>query len=713
MKTNFIKQVLGIFIPILMILALSSNMMSDNGKAGATGSPSESNCTNCHGDFSLNSGGGSVTISSTNLTGWQYTPGVTYHMTVTVAKSGNPLFGVGVECLTSGNQNAGTLIITDAASTQIKTATISGVSRRNVVHQLNGGLSSGSKSFNFDWTAPTAGTGTVTFYFAGLAGNNDGNEGGDYVYTGSRTVTEASTVSTLSLSTTSTNVSCFGGNDGSSTATVSGGVTPYTYSWSPSGGSSATANNLSVGTYIVTVTDGVGSTKTATTTITQPTQLIASSTANSVSCGQTSTTVTVSALGGTAPYVGTGTFNHGLGSYSYTVTDSKGCSSTTTGTISQASTIIANAYFGNISCNGGTTTLTITATGGVPPYSGTGTFIRSAGPFCYFVTDASGCTTNIIDTIYEPNTLTANATSTPVTPIGANNGTATVTPNGGTAPYSITWNTIPIQTGLTAIGLSEGNYDVTIIDANGCSTTTTVTVNNNGCNLTAVVSSDQYICESMEVYIGVSPAAVGGTAPYTYNWSVNGTSVSTSEIFNVIPLDTTEYVLTITDVNGCIATNSTTVYVGGSSTVSVDPNENGELASSIIGATYQWFYNGDKINGGISQTYSPTMSGDYSVIVYNAFGCISESNIYRWYSNNEIISIYPNPASTDFRFNYNTDKIINLKLYDIIGNLIISQRVINGNNVVNVSSLQAGVYYMIIEDNDIIYTNRITIKTFN
>ena len=181
-----------IYLLPLVVLVMTSSILSDNGKAGKTGSPSELTCRDCHSDFAANSGGGSIAISNVGMTNWQYTPGQTYAITVTVAKSGMGMFGLGVECLTTANANAGTFVITNAASTQLKSATVSGVSRVNVVHQLNGGVAANSKAFTFNWTAPAAGTGTVKFYYAGIAADNSGDEAGDYVYNGSQTVTENS-----------------------------------------------------------------------------------------------------------------------------------------------------------------------------------------------------------------------------------------------------------------------------------------------------------------------------------------------------------------------------------------------------------------------------------------------------------------------------------------------------------------------------------------
>lgn len=182
------KIILSIAICGAMIIGLSAEKMSDNGKAGYTGSPGELVCTDCHNTYTLNTGGGSITLTSSNMTNWVYDPGVTYHMTATVSRSANSLFGVCVEALLSSNANAGTLVITNAAKTQIKTKTVSGVSRRSVVHTLDAGQGSGSYSFTFDWTAPTSNVGDVTFYFAGAATNANGDEFGDYIYNGSQVV---------------------------------------------------------------------------------------------------------------------------------------------------------------------------------------------------------------------------------------------------------------------------------------------------------------------------------------------------------------------------------------------------------------------------------------------------------------------------------------------------------------------------------------------
>src|SRR6185369_1930197 len=107
---------------------------------------------------------------------------------------------------------------------------------------------------------------------------------------------------------------------------------------------------------------------TATVTIIQPSQLTASATNGNILCNGGTTTVNVTATGGTSPYSGTGIFTVGAGAYSFTVTDAHGCTSVVNGTITQSSLLVANKTQGNILCNGGTTTVNVTAGGGTSPY---------------------------------------------------------------------------------------------------------------------------------------------------------------------------------------------------------------------------------------------------------------------------------------------------------------------------------------------------------
>ncbi len=183
-------SLLIIMCVLVLFVTLAAGLMDDNGRAGFTGSPGEITCntTNCHNSFVLNSGGGSISATS-NMINWAYEPLTNYTINIKVAKTGVQLFGFGVEILNGLNNNAGTLVITDAARTQFKSRSVGGIIRKNIVHQLNGGSSQDSVLFSFDWIAPDTSSGILTMYFIGNATNSSGSPSGDYIYNSSQTIT--------------------------------------------------------------------------------------------------------------------------------------------------------------------------------------------------------------------------------------------------------------------------------------------------------------------------------------------------------------------------------------------------------------------------------------------------------------------------------------------------------------------------------------------
>ena len=176
----------------LVLSSFSTEYDDPDGKAGASGAPGETTCndTDCHNSFALNSGSGSISIASPDLTDWAYVPGTTYTISVTVAQSSINLFGLCFEALKPNGDNAGTLHT--GAGTQIKNKTVGGFQRKSITHNNNTGASANSHTFTFTWTAPTTDIGTITFYVAGLAANGDDHESNDRVYSTSQQVTAAS-----------------------------------------------------------------------------------------------------------------------------------------------------------------------------------------------------------------------------------------------------------------------------------------------------------------------------------------------------------------------------------------------------------------------------------------------------------------------------------------------------------------------------------------
>lgn len=194
MKKLKTKIAVTIALTTLGVAAMSFDILDDNGKAGRTGSPGETTCTGCHTGAAINDGVGSVVISSPDLgTTWEYMPGDTYTINVTVARVGSPLFGFDIECLTGSTpaQNAGVMVVTNAAETHLLNATVSTVQRKNMTHQLNGGLATDSKTFSFMWIAPSTNVGNVTFYCTGNAANGNGAKTGDHIYSTTQVVTPA------------------------------------------------------------------------------------------------------------------------------------------------------------------------------------------------------------------------------------------------------------------------------------------------------------------------------------------------------------------------------------------------------------------------------------------------------------------------------------------------------------------------------------------
>jgi len=138
-------------------------------------------------------------------------------------------------------------------------------------------------------------------------------------------------------------------------------------------------------------------------TIVAPTiPLSSTALAPAILCGGGTTTITVTATGGTPPYTGTGTFVRPAGSHTFTVTDAAGVTTTSVVTLTDPPALIVTANATSINCVGGSSTVTISATGGTPPYTGTGTFTRVAGTHTFDVLDTNGCKITVTVQISEP-----------------------------------------------------------------------------------------------------------------------------------------------------------------------------------------------------------------------------------------------------------------------------------------------------------------------
>lgn len=306
----------------------------------------------------------------------------------------------------------------------------------------------------------------------------------------------------LTLTLSITNITCFGYNNGTATVTViSGGVSPYTFSWMPSGETNSSATGLSAGNYLATVTDANGCKGKDSIIISQPMPLqldtIHHDTANGAygaTCGKSNGTGWVPYVtGGTMPFTyswkpagGTNNIATGLsaGSYTVNITDINGCSISGTVIVPAIGPVLTIAT-GDDSCysqSNGFATVT-SVTGGISPYTYNWAPPRnttdsigglSAGNYTLMVTDNTGCLSTSLVTIYQPDSIVFVIDTIPDT--GSCSGSFTLYVKGGTRPFKYTWSP-PINAivdsnfffGEEADSLCYGVYQVCVTDINGCS----------------------------------------------------------------------------------------------------------------------------------------------------------------------------------------------------------------------------------------------------
>jgi hypothetical protein len=152
-----------------------------------TNAPGESNCTACHTSFDLNSGPGHVTISGLPAV---YSSNQEVLVSVTTNHPDGFLYGFELTAIDASGAQAGTLVATDTANTQLKSAEVAGHTRQYIEHTFAGAfpVEFNQRTWTFKWIAPAASAGPVTFYAAGNGANGDSESTGDYIYTTSATV---------------------------------------------------------------------------------------------------------------------------------------------------------------------------------------------------------------------------------------------------------------------------------------------------------------------------------------------------------------------------------------------------------------------------------------------------------------------------------------------------------------------------------------------
>ncbi len=480
-------------------------------------------------------------------------------------------------------------------------------------------------------------------------------------------VSETFTISepeAIIVNASSTNETANDANDGTATANPTNGNSPYTYSWS-NGENTQTIDNLSPGTYTVTVTDDNGCINSESVDVeefTCPTLTVQYEQLNPTCNGYCNGSIEVlDVINGVEPFTylwSTGGTDANIldlctGTYNVTITDADNCSVVQNFDVVDPDILFANASSTNETGNGAQDgTAFANPTGGTSPYNyawNTGATTQSIsnlapGDYMVTVTDDNDCTRTDTVTVNEFScpTLTVNTNQTNVNCFGACTGEIEVTSvTNAVEPLSYDWSNG--ETTALISNLCQGSYTVTITDAKNCQVIQDYIITQPQELFTNASTTDETTNDANDGTATANPT--GGISPYSYAWS-NGESTQT-----ISGLAPGSYTVTVTDANGCTSIESVSVAEFGCQGLAIAINQTNVKCNSecngildITGVTngatpftYTWS------NGKTMAKIDSLCPGSYSVTVVDGNNC----NVYGSYTITEPQPLSANATSTD------------------------------------------------------------------
>lgn len=451
------------------------------------------------------------------------------------------------------------------------------------------------------------------------------------------------------------NITCFGLNNGTASVLAVGAM-PITYTWLPSGGSSASANNLSVGNYTVQINDANNCSYTKTISITEPTVLTASVNVSNASCSLSNGSATVTVNGGTGaynymwqPFGGTTSIVSALaiGNYNLSITDANNCTVSQNVIINQTPALSLSVNSVTL-CNNQVGNLTANVNGGTAPYTynwnGTITAVGNlsvkGGIFLaipILVTDINGCVSNT-DTakVFPVSPLTLNLNPSDTMCQGSKM-VLLANASGGNGIYSYVWQPGGFTSSSATVSPSGPQiYSVTVTDGCGTTQNASTSVSIYSAPTSSFIASQTSGCEPL--CVNFSNVVLSSSATIkSWNWDFGDSTTSDNSFPNHCYHKSGMFTVKLNYVTnkGCASSQTISNYINvfpspkadfNASTFDTDVyNTTVEFYNQTQNATvYNWLFGGEGVSTQQNPTYEFKNEGHYRVLLVaeNSFGCI-------------------------------------------------------------------------------------------